>query len=171
MFRTTTFAGIPMGSQRNRRALVIVTYLMLAIASVLLGVARGAKFQPIWIWILAFSGVSRGIFGSLVPQETLPPKRPEEPIDLGLVASGPRPEPPPDEREVWERNKAHFVAFRVVAVYSLFFFIAIALIQNQTSFVELWTLQVFAAILSVLVLTLPQAILLWSHPDLVEENG
>ena len=170
MFRTTTFAGISMTSQRNRRALVVVTYILLAIASVLLGVARGAKFQPIWI-ILVFSVVSQWIFGSLVPQETLPPQRRSEPIDLGLAASGPRPDPPPDEREISERNNAHFLAFRVVAVYSLFVFMIIASMQDQSFFIRLSTLQVFAAILSVLVLTLPQAILLWSHPDLMEENG
>ncbi len=90
MFRTTRFAGMSMMSQRNRRALVVVTYILLAIASVLLGLVRGTNLQPVWI-ILVFSVASRWIFGSLVPQETFPPKHIDEPIDLGLAASGPRP--------------------------------------------------------------------------------
>ncbi len=78
---------------------------------------------------------------------------------------------PPDEREVSERNKAHFLAFRVVAIYSLFVFIAIAFAQDHTLLLSASMLQVVVAILTVLVLTLPQAIMLWSHTDLVEENG
>jgi hypothetical protein len=170
MFHTTTFAGIQMKTQRNRRALVVLTYVLIGVVSVLLGVTRGMKFaSPFWI-ILVFSGVSRWIFGSLVPQESFPVPN-EKPVDLGLAASGPRPEPQPDEREVAMRDRAYFKAFRVVAGYSVFVFALVAMVQDPTFLPGLNILQVFAAVLVVLVLTLPQAILLWQHPDLLEENG
>jgi hypothetical protein len=64
MFRTTTFAGISFTSQRNRRALVVITYLLIVLSAVLLGITRGMNFQAgLWI-IFVFSGVSRWIFGS-----------------------------------------------------------------------------------------------------------
>ena len=171
MFKTTTFAGIPMMTRRNRRALVVGTYLLLAGATVLLGVTKGMKFEsPFWI-ILVFSGVSRAVFGALIPQETVSERRIEKPVDLGLAASGPRPDPPPDERDVALRNEAYFQAFRVVAMFSVIVFALIIMMQDPTSWARLNLLQVFGAVLVVLVLTLPQAILLWSHPDLLEENG
>lgn len=169
MFRTTMFAGISFTSQRNRRALVVITYLLIVVSAVLLGVTQGMKFAaPLWL-IFVFSGVSRWIFGSLVPEESLP-ERKEKPVDLGLAATGPRRESQVDEREIAVRNDAYFQAFRVVAGFSLFVFVLVAMMQDPTFWPKLNVLQVFVAVLVVLVLTLPQAILLWQHPDLVEEN-
>ena len=151
---------------------MLITYILIALSSVLLGVTRGMSFQAgLWV-IFVFSGVSRWIFGSLVSQESLP-ERKEEPVDLGLAASGPRLEPQPDERELAVRNHAYFKAFRVVAGYSILVFAIVAMMQDPTFWpgLNVNVLQVFAAVLIVLVLTLPQAILLWQHPDLVEENG
>jgi uncharacterized membrane protein len=91
-------------------------------------------------------------------------------VDLGLAASGQHLEVLPDERELSVRNEAYFKAFRIVTVYALFIFVIIAMMQDPTFWPKLNVLQVFAAVLVVLVVTLPQAILLWQHPDLVEEN-
>lgn len=160
-----------MSSRRNRRALVVLTYAGIAVLTVLMGVMAGASFQsPMWL-VIIFSGVSRGLFGAVVPQQTLR-DRPQNVVEarLGLSASGQWVEAPADEREIGLRNAAYFSAFRVVTLYALVVWFTVLLMQDPKLHMSPVILQVVTTPLIMLVVTLPQAILLWNHPDLLEEE-
>ena len=168
MFRTTKFVGIPMTTRRNRRVLVSITYLLLGIAVVALARVDRPFLSPgLWI-VIAFAVVSRGIFGLLIPQESLPvvQKRAIE-SRLELAISGGHALPKPDERDVTVRNAAYFVAFRAVTMYAFWSWIIGGLlleIANRPA-------PILQVVMIILVFTLPQAILLWNQPDLLEEEN
>ena len=74
-----------------------------------------------------------------------------------------------DEREIAVRNVAHFKAFRIIHLYSVLIVIVLFLWYE----VDASTIFRFAAIalllLQLMTFTLPQAIILWTEPDVPEE--
>lgn len=120
-----------------------------------------------FLFVVVFTGVSRVVFGQLVEQTTfpLPPQegpgngRPESllayarhPVSAGRDL---------DERDLMVRNRAYFYAFRFIAIYS-------ALLWIAYSFVTRISLQAAALLLLpliVMAITLPQAVVLWTEPD------
>jgi len=150
--------------RKNRRWLVAVTYATLLVLLLTLGPHRHwNQGMNVGTWLLlAVVFVSRGVFGSLVNQ-TMVPERRGEPISLGLAPMRHRDEDEPDERELAVRNAAYFEAYRVLAVYSAFL-----VLYSSTSF-GAFALPLIAMPLLVMALTLPQAVILWTEPDVPEE--
>jgi hypothetical protein len=168
MLRTTVFLGISMVEQKHRRRLVAMMYVVLVVA--------------IAASVLACSHVP-GRYASLVSQLFILPLfvawrilrdmvgemefvgQPAKMTSLGL--SGRRDQDEPDERDVTVRNAAYFNAYRVLATYS---------ILASLVAVELWNSSHTAAplglflVMLVIATTLPQAILLWTEPDVPGES-
>jgi hypothetical protein len=175
--KRTSIMGISMTSRSRRRMLVFIVYFLLAIF-VVLGVAlhrdnlllKPGDFLSGFnlLFVILFTGVSRLIFGSLIEQTTFPVPPQEGPGDgrpISLFGSA-RPMGSPDERDLEVRNRAYFQSFRMIAVYSVLLWFAYSFLN------AFWMPQVslnIAALLLfpliVMAITLPQALLLWSEPD------
>lgn len=173
MLRTPVILGIPMVRRRNRRLLVAATYAALLVVMATLGVAR-SRGMDIWAgWILlAVVLVSRGVFGSMAKQMIWLTRRWHHPISLGLAARPQRNEEELDEREQAVRNAAYFEAYRVLALYCFFLFPFLV----SSSFELFWSsalgrvaLPLLGTLLLGIAWTLPQAVILWTEPDVPEE--
>jgi asparagine N-glycosylation enzyme membrane subunit Stt3 len=185
MFENTELFGISMASRTNRRALVAITYVfaaLLIVASVLL--ARFVMGMPgrsllkvvlgMFAWLPVFlvqiiipgSGTFKGIFGRLVPEQTFSFRVPVI-RSLGLARGVLCDLPEADEREIRVRNSAYFLAFKILARYAFVFLFAcvVPLVNSEGAVAR--TVAVFASIpLVVMLFTLPQAIIIWTEPDL-----
>jgi hypothetical protein len=173
MLRTPAFLGFSMVRRSNRRLLVGTTYATLAalMATIILILPSGRQMDAIYMClILAYNVVSRAIFGSLVKDTVLPEVRGGELISLGLAPRR-RGEDKPDEREVGVRNAACFEAYRALAVYSIAIWVASPLFFALKTSTAVRGLQLLIMPLLAMALTLPQAVVLWSEPDVPEEAG
>jgi len=184
MLRNTEYFGISMSAQRNRRLFVLVTYF--GFASLVLvhalrhpGNSAGLGFFVLICILLA----GRAAFGYLVPvypfsytaasvsavpevKSLMHPERNERFRDEE------RDPAPPDERDIIVRNRAYYVAFNTVMVYTL----ALAVvggIVSDAQFSKRLPVGAIApyALLPILLMatTLPQAIILWTEPDVPAE--
>lgn len=165
MLRTPVILGLSMVRRKNRRWLVAVTYAALLALILVVTVIRPwslALNSRVWLLLLC-AFVSRGVFGRLVKQ-TLYTRRWGETISLGLAPTPYRDDDEPDERELAVRNAAYFEAYRVLALYS---FLLVMLTLSGSSAASVLT--PVAMPLLVLALTLPQAVVLWTEPDVPEE--
>ena len=160
--------GISMVRRRNRRALVFATYSLLLLITALI-----LSFNPwvsVWVWfVLAFNVVSGFVFGKLAKQTTLPPYAGPQLTTIEITNR--RAKEMLDERELAVRNAAHFVAFRILAVYTMVFVVIVHYLFVYMPSIApqlIWALTI--PVLG-MVLTLPQAIVLWSEPDLPIESG
>jgi hypothetical protein len=151
--------------RKNRRLLVAVTYAallaLILVVTVLLPWDRALHSPGLLLLLCVFA--SRGVFGSLV-KNTLHTRRWGETISLGLAPTQHREDGEPDERELAVRNAAYFEAYRVLALYS-FLLVVFALSGSSAATV----LPQLAMPLLVLAYTLPQAVVLWTEPDVPEE--
>lgn len=173
MFRATTIAGLSMSSRRNRRLLVVLTYFGIAAMTVVLGVSGATHLQsPLWlilVFVIVFSGVSRGLFGAVVPQQTLRDRTPKPSGGrFNLRPTREWVDVPEDERDVAVRNAAYFYAFRFVTLFALLVWFVVLVFQDPKVHIPSVVLQLLITYLVVLMLTLPQAIMLWNHPDLID---
>jgi hypothetical protein len=178
----TKFLGISMAERSHRRALVAGVYVLLA--AFLVGVGVAHHRNPLVaqdfisginvVFILVFSGISRLVFGSLVKQATFPvPADNPEPWKYISIAkpvpyTGPG---DPDERELAVRNRSYYFAFRLMALYAVLLW-PVFLIMNmnvRSISVSLSATLVFPLI--VMALTLPQAVVLWTEPDVPVDDG
>ena len=165
MLRTPLILGVSMVRRENRRLLVAITYATLLVLVLALNAFRAwNQGMNVSTWLLlAVVLVSRGVFGSLV-KPTLLMRQWDETISLGLAPMRHRGEDELDERELAVRNAAYFQAYRVLALYSFLFvpFLLSGAIGSRV-------LPLIAMPLLVLALTLPQAVVLWTEPDVPEE--
>ena len=173
MLRTPVIFGVSMVRQKNRRWLVAATYAALLVVMATLSVARSrdVRFGVLTCIILAVVLVSRGVFGSMVKQMMLT-RRWDETISLGLAARPHRDEDQLDEREQAVRNAAYFEAYRMLALYCFFLFPLLV----SSSFELFWSsslgrvaLPLSGMLLFGIAWTLPQAVILWTEPDVPEE--
>lgn len=157
--------GISMNSRRNRRWLVVMLYVFIGLLIVL---ALQKHISDFAVWFVVFLVVNPLIFGDFMfwgkkYGGLLKPFRQD-------------PERPNDERELAARDSAHFRAYTAVVLllftlllvpdwvpsrYTEHFSPIEILSYTRTS---LWGLFAVA-------ITLPQAILLWSEPDIESEQG
>lgn len=172
MLRTPAFLGFSMVHQNNRRLLVATTYttLLPLMATVIMIFPAGRLINAtVMCLILAYNLVSRAIFGRLVKDTVLPQLRGGEMTSLGLSPSRHHSQDEPDEREVALRNTAYFKAYRALAVYSVAVWIASPLFFSLNASIAVRVLLLLTMPLLAMALTLPQAVVLWTEPDVPEE--
>jgi len=172
MLRTPAILGFSMAPRKNRRLLVATTYvtLMVLMATIILLLPSGRQMDAIYMCIiLAYNMVSRVIFGSLVKATVLPEMHGGELTSLGLEPRRRRSEDEPDERDIAIRNSAYFEAYRALAVYSIAIWVASPLFFTLNASTAVRGLQLLIMPLLAMALTLPQAVVLWTEPDVPEE--
>jgi hypothetical protein len=160
--------------RNNRRWLVAITYAtflaLMAALIIILSPTRGQNGTVLMMClVLAYNGVSRAVFGSLVRNTVLPEVRGGEVTSLGLTPARRRGEDEPDERDVAVRNAAYFQAYRAVAVYSIVLWLASPMVYEVSASTALRLIQLVTMPLVAMALTLPQAVILWTEPDVPEE--
>ncbi len=171
MLRTPAFLGFSMVSRYHRRLLVATTYstLLALMAGIVTVVPSRRSPDVVWMCvILAYNVVSRVIFGRLVKDTVLPDLHGGRLTSLGLTP-GRRRENEPDEREIAVRNAAHFQAYRALAMYSIALWLVSPLFFLLESSTAVRVLQLLTMPLMAIALTLPQAVVLWTEPDIPEE--
>lgn len=172
MLRTPAFLGFSMERRNNRRLLVATTYaiFLVLMATVIIILPSGRQPNAVWMClVLAYNVVSRAILGRLVKDTVLPELRGGGLTSLGLAPGRRRGEDEPDEREVAVRNAAHFEAYRALAVYSIAIWVASPIFISLTASTAVRGLQLLIMPLLAMALTLPQAVVLWTEPDVPEE--
>jgi fatty acid desaturase len=161
MLRSTTYFGISMVSRKNRRLLVIGTYVVLILGILsFVAIPWTHVYVPVALaWVLIISvHLSARLFHSVVsPAASSAPKL----ILLGLGRK--RRSGDPDERDIGVRRAAEAVAYELVAVYAF-----LVCLYAVFSFVKLVPLLLLLPI-GVFAPTLPQAVLLWTEADVPEE--
>ncbi len=189
MFEETKLFGFSMAPQTNRRKLVLITYaaaflsmlgmflLVLALrpryghARWILGLALA---NPIFLtWWLLLLVISRRVFGRLVRSAFRwflgPPMRPVQ-SGLGLAPTAPEDEPPNDEREIAVRDHAYYLAYRglVSVAFVVLPFWLLCMTASSPAVAFAGTLAMFVFLIA--GVTLPQAVILWTEPDLTGEE-
>jgi hypothetical protein len=121
------------------------------------------------LFVILFTSVSRLIFGSLVEQTTFPvPPQEGAGSDrpTSLFGYARRPTDAPDERDMAVRNWAYFQSFRMVAVYAVLLWLVYLVLNISMVQISLNIAALLLFPLIAMATTLPQAVLLWSEPDL-----
>jgi hypothetical protein len=175
----TKFLGISMTQRSHRRVLVACVYSFLTALVVSAGLIHqrnpllGTDFIAgiNTVFVLVFTGISRLAFGALVPQATFPVPADNTPnrwkyisIANPLRYTGPG---DPDERELEVRNRAYFIAFRIAAVYSVLLWPVFLFLNMNVHAIPVSLAASLVFPLIVMALTLPQAVVLWTEPDVV----
>lgn len=168
MLQTVSLLGFSMVPQKNRRFLVIATYVLLiaVLASVVIIPSELGRYRQVLASLAVVLPVmlSFQIFGKVVEQTVFPQPR-VAPMTLGLIHT--RRDPgEPDERDVAIRNAAYFKAYRLLASYLIFVCLMLWSAFESGSRLAIWLL-VFP--LLVFLPTLPQAVILWSEPDVPDD--
>lgn len=170
MLRQGTLIGISMEPRRNRRLLVIATYTcVLMLLTVIVTVAWAYSGHLSFVLSLVYAAIlslTFQFFGRIVRQTVFPELRIAEFVFLGLTPKR-RETGEPDERDVAVRNAAFFTAYRILAIYSFLVFLVLLPAFNSRN-----RLAFLLVVLPFLLFapTLPQAVILWNEPDLVEET-
>jgi len=173
MLGTPKILGFSMASRRNRRLLVASTYALLLACLTAIMIVLGARAGTEWAFVsclvLTYNVVSMGVFGKVARPTSLPP-RGGEITSLGLAAPSSRDRP--DEREVAIRNAAYYEAYRVLMIYGFVFFGVVFGLSGWRALrgsIAVLLLQALCIPLLTMLFTLPQAIILWTEPDVPEE--
>jgi hypothetical protein len=174
MIQRTTFLGYSLRTRTRRRALVLAYYglllLFLATATWRHKSISGALLAQTFALGSFFGGLRAGsivkTYSTRVPD---PDRSPIQQLNLGPV----RPfvsRSPLDEREMHERDHAHYLAysllnlslFAVGALTVLGMNVAPAMMMHN-SVNLLWGFTIWT-------LSLPQSVILWTEPDPIEEG-
>ena len=176
MLKNPAFLGFSMQRRNSRRRLVAATYaVLLALMAVTIVVkrsephARVAGFASTFVCVIAFNLASFSIFGRLAKDTVLYRVRGSEITSLGLASHPPRNEDDLDERELAVRNAAYFTAYRAVAVYTMIAWTALIYSFELSASIALSMMQWLFIPIMTMILTLPQAVILWREPDVPED--
>ena len=166
MSRIPTIFGISMVSRERRRWLVVLCYAAFSLL-ILLGFAPSsdsARFILVLFAVLAGTCIQFVIFNKLAKDSVLPGQEAilGQSLNTLFHKSG------PDERQVAVRNAAYYRAYRVVAVYLVIMPVGSWRVTGNAGLNENLLELVWLSFI-VLVFTLPQAIILWTEPDIPEE--
>ncbi|MGA8938033.1 MAG: hypothetical protein WB439_02600 [Acidobacteriaceae bacterium] len=172
MVEQTKFWGMPLRTLRQRRLLVVLYYLLFATLAGL-GLWWG-PWSHLYTDLILFTGVLGGLLGGISAEA--PVKKYEEPglpMAMGdgtqtLNLSGRRnawAHESLDERERTERDRAHYTAYRILRWTLGAAGVAYALSLKWTYPGLGKELPVLVWILVVYVLSLPQAVVLWTEPE------
>jgi len=167
MLRTPVFLGLSMAERSHRQVLVVAMYLVLAVLMIAITAASTSVvvFALAWI-ILTYNVASVSVLGRLVTDMSgLYGIRVGELLSLGLSRK-PRDPDEPDERDIAVRNAACFKAYRVIRTYAL---LLVGVIPGLGMTVTTRLFEVLLAPLLAMAVTLPQAIILRTEPDVPVE--
>jgi hypothetical protein len=177
---------VDMASREHRRRLVVTIYAVLAATMIGLGWLDAWRTSGHYLVALALvinhfllggygrNGLVRPFDGKAPRERTMPP--PVIPLGLyiRLTSSLPQGDWQSDERETKLRDRAHYQAYQWIsgALGTLWLLSGWATAKGSTfpmlhSAAE-WLLYPVVLISVILMLTLPQAILLWAEPDMEE---
>jgi len=178
-----TVFGIPMQQRSARRKLVVAAYLILAIVC---GVTIAfihvsaylycyAIYAALAFSFIVFGGMGRR--GLLKPFSNKPPR--PEPVMVMMVQLQLRPKAlvpqddsawRNDERELSRRDRAHYQAYGPVGVMLVALLCLMAIANHPWPWISLPVLMNvafgIALVATVLCMTLPAAIILWTEPDI-----
>jgi len=178
-----TALGIPMQRRSARRKLVVAAYLILAI---ICGVTIAFIHAAVYLYsyaiyaALAFSFIVFGGMGrrGLLKPFTNKPPRPE-PVIVTAVQLQFQPQAllakddsawKNDERELSRRDLAHYRAYGPVGILLVVLLCLTAVANHPWSWISLPVLMNVAfgvaLVATVLCMTLPAAIILWTEPDI-----
>lgn len=178
---------VDMARQARRRSLVVMIYA--AMAALMTTMWFVDRLENSWTWIYLFvillgrlflGGYYRG--GLVKPFNNKPPSQNAEPspfLAVGLRVYNPLPEDDRsflnDERELAQRDHAHYLAYQAVAVAMVILWLLSGFVEKPRLVAAIGVLLphlLYGLIGATLLLafTLPQAILLWTEPDM-EEAG
>jgi len=147
--------GVNMAQRRNRRWLVAIIYLVLLVTWVLLWTVEGRHGL---LLILVATIVNGIIFGGYGRGGLIKPFATRTPFGSPTAWHN-------DERELRRRDRMHYHAYRFVVALLL---LGYALGTDPFQHPELSRILILGGL--VLGLTLPQALLLWSEPDMELEE-
>jgi hypothetical protein len=180
---------VNMGAQKRRRTLVIALYVLLAVLFVVLWALTHWRGTGVWMMgavLLACRFFLGGYYtkGLVKPFNGKPPREqaiPSSVLELKLLRYKPvldadEQDFKNDERELAQRNHAHYLAYQAIGVAVLVPF-AYATLRSVRSNLLAWVPlpadEVYYALLLLILLlflTLPQTILLWVEPDMEAET-
>jgi hypothetical protein len=173
MIEETTFLGMPLRTQRQRRLLVVGFNLFVLAFSVLaLWRSKGQLPLTVFPQLLVLGGMLGGIkVGGPVKvyEEAMLPLGNGGTQTLNLAGRRPFSEPPfgspLDERERTQRDHAHYVAYRILR-----WTLGVAVVGYLLSlnWIGVWVslrVPVLVCMLMVYVLSLPQSVVLWMEPE------
>lgn len=170
MLTTPRFLGVSMALQKSRRLLVIATYAVPL-------TCFACSFMRPWAYETGALAGLLGVF--LIPLVLFVFNRVVNPTlsghrQGGTTRLGPTSERHSsgelDERELAIRNAAHYQAFRVMELYSLLLVVSFFYLRPLNGPVANQLAALFVLLLLLMLWTLPQAIILWTEPDMPEED-
>lgn len=181
--------GIPMERRSARRKLVVAVYAVLL--AICVGSVVFARTEPLlYSWtIYATMGVAFFVFGGtgryglIKPFPNKPPRPEPVMVDVVRLQLSPMTAGTPDEsswkndeRELGRRDRAHYQAYQVLAVMMLGLLLLAVLAMESVRGARHWRWLSFPLVLemiyglalaaTVLAMTLPAAIILWTEPDM-----
>jgi hypothetical protein len=181
---------LDMAPRRRRRALVVAIYAALAaLMSVLWFLTgwRGTGAYVFWAAMLVCRLFLGGYYtrGLVKPFNGKAPQDPVMPSPLLLLKLRIYPTVMAenenafrnDERELAQRDRAHYFAYQAIGVAAIlpWFLASLRVIRPAlTSWIPMAPDQLYFGLLTIvllLFLTLPQSILIWTEPDMEEEHS
>jgi membrane protein YdbS with pleckstrin-like domain len=172
MLNKPKILGISMAPQKNRRLLLTVVYaVLLACAAVIIVPSWAARIPPsdvLLFSVTVYVLIEIRVFPKLLKVEEFGER------SGAMIVHGMKPGSPEmeeiDEREMAVRNLAHLRAFRVIKLYVVLIAITL-LVWHEASPSTIFRFAAIALLLlALLTFTLPQAIILWTEPDVLEES-
>lgn len=184
--RRTTVLGFNMERQAARRRLVVSAYALLALLVLAGWLLDRFHTTGVYVYFTAYI-ISYFVFGGYGPSGLIKPfngkgprvqPMPSSLVELQLRVTGALENPGPDEyrndeRELARRDRVHYQAYQGICVLlALIWFLAMWEL-HPPHFIPAGLLPVLLYLLALpgvlLAITLPQAILLWTEPDV--ESG
>jgi hypothetical protein len=176
--------GVSMQRQRTRRKLVVTVYALLLVLCAV-SIAGATRYSLLYVYV-CYAAMAVGMFvfggmgqkGLLKGFENKPPRTQQMPLlEVERLRLLPKAEGEQDlswkndERELSRRNLAHYKAYQIVGLGGpiILLLAAWALFPKQ-HLLSVTTILVMifglAEMLTILMVTLPAAIILWTEPDI-----
>lgn len=185
--RNKKIFGLSMDQRSHRRRLVIAAYTILAILLAAGWMLDRFRTTGFYIYLAAFL-MNYFVFGGYGPYGLVRPftgTAPRQPIPRSLVEvrlnlAGIRPAPETadsrnDERELRIRDRVHYQAYQwICALLAVVWLVAMSE-NGRSGFIPAALLPVLLYLIVLpgilLAVTLPQAIILWTEPDMEDETA
>ena len=180
--RNKAIFGFSMEKQSSRRRLVVAAYALLGSMVVAGWFLDRLNDTGVYVYLVAFA-INYSIFGGYGPSGLIKPFSgapnrnrtiPSSLVELQLAVAGYRPASDAgyrnDERELQRRDRVHYQAYQAICALLAAVWIIAMWEVHPPRFIppHLLPILLYPVVLPIILLaiTLPQAILLWTEPDL-----